>query len=57
MEEHPIIAKLVAGKKAYRQTLANLPPEEKVRILIELQKLANSIRKATERPLLPVWPN
>jgi hypothetical protein len=38
--------KLFAAKKARRVALARLPFEEKVRIIVELQKIAFEIRSA-----------
>jgi len=42
-------------KAQRRKELAALPIEEKVRILVELQKRANEVRRATGRPEMYVW--
>ena len=38
-----------------RKRLAALPIEEKIRILVRMQKLSNDIREKTGRKPLPVW--
>jgi hypothetical protein len=43
------------GKVELRMYNAKLPIEDKLKILVEMQKNANEIRKATGRELLPVW--
>jgi hypothetical protein len=47
--------KLHRAKAARRQRLAALPIEEKIRILVEMQKLSNDIRRKTGRKPLPEW--
>ena len=42
-------------KQAGRREAARLPIEEKLRILVEMQKRANEVRRATGRPELFVW--
>jgi hypothetical protein len=42
-------------KRASRQEAARLPIEEKLRILVRLQRRANEIRRATGRPEMFVW--
>ncbi|MCX7925922.1 MAG: hypothetical protein N2554_08950 [Fimbriimonadales bacterium] len=42
-------------KEARRKQLAQLPPEEKVRIIVEMQKWARAAHIATGRPPTPVW--
>ncbi|OYT71792.1 MAG: hypothetical protein CFK49_02030 [Armatimonadetes bacterium JP3_11] len=42
-------------KEARRKQLAQLPPEEKLRILVEMQKWARAAHIATGRPPTPVW--
>ncbi|MBI5211327.1 MAG: hypothetical protein HY927_15240 [Elusimicrobia bacterium] len=40
---------------ALRRALARLPIKEKVRLLVEMQKTANDIRRRCGRPELPAW--
>jgi hypothetical protein len=42
-------------KALRRKELAALPIEEKLRILVEMQKRANEVRRATGRPEMFVW--
>jgi hypothetical protein len=42
-------------KQASRREAAQLPIEEKLRILVEMQKRANEIRRAAGRPEMFVW--
>ena len=42
-------------KRASRREAARLPIEEKLRILVELQKRANEVRRAAGRPEMFVW--
>jgi hypothetical protein len=51
----PEMTRLVAGKDRRRRRLASLPFHEKVRLLIELQKMAAPILEARGRRA-PVWP-
>lgn len=50
-----LIARLVEGKKEHRMFLARLPFEEKVRIVIELQKIAYQIRTSVGKPAPRPW--
>ena len=49
------LKRALKAKDELRTELAALPIEEKIRILIRMQKRANEIRKATGRPLKRVW--
>lgn len=49
------LQKMAEAKKVYRKRLAQLPIEEKLRILVEMQKRARAIRVATGRSPTPVW--
>jgi hypothetical protein len=42
-------------KRASRKEAAHLPIEGKLRILVEMQKRANEIRRAAGRPEMFVW--
>lgn len=42
-------------KRASRKEAAQLPIEVKLRILVEMQKRANEVRRATGRPEMFVW--
>ncbi|MGH9461157.1 MAG: hypothetical protein ACRD1X_08055 [Vicinamibacteria bacterium] len=46
---------LFRAKDARRRRLGGLPIEEKIRILVEMQKLSNDIREKTGRKPLRVW--
>ncbi len=50
-----LIARLVEGKKEHRASLARLPFEEKVRIVVELQKIAYQIRTSVGKPTPKPW--
>lgn len=50
-----LIARLVEGKKEHRASLARLPFEEKVRIVVELQKIALQIRTSVGKPAPRPW--
>ncbi len=50
-----IAEEIFRRKQASRREAAQLPIEEKVRILVQLQKQANEIRCATGRPQILVW--
>ena len=50
-----LVEKLFAAKKARRVALARLPIEEKVRIIVELQKIAFDIRSAVGKPSPKPW--
>jgi hypothetical protein len=47
--------KLFAAKKARRVALARLPIEEKVRIIVELQRIAYDIRSAAGASAPKPW--
>lgn len=49
------ITSLFAAKEARRQALAALPYEEKLRILLHLQRIADSIRQTRGLPA-QAWP-
>jgi hypothetical protein len=49
------VRRVLEFKEARRRELAKLPPEEKLRILVEMQKWARAARIATGRPPTPVW--
>lgn len=42
-------------KEARRKKLSQLPPEEKLRIIVEMQRWARAAHIATGRPPTPVW--
>lgn len=42
-------------KRQRRRQLAALPIEEKIRLLIRLQRLANEVRQQVGRPVRPEW--
>ena len=46
---------LFLAKEKRRRTLARLPIDEKIRVLVELQKMADGIRAAVGRSGPPVW--
>jgi len=50
-----IAEEIFRRKQVARRAAARLPIEEKLRILIEMQKRANEIRRATGRPEMFVW--
>jgi hypothetical protein len=50
----PEIARLIAAKERRRRELAALPFPEKVRIVVQLQKMAAPILQARGRPAC-VW--
>lgn len=47
------VERIFRGKENRRKKLAALPFEEKIAILIQLQRIAREIKKD---PGLPVWP-
>jgi len=49
------VAPLFRAKERRRKRLARLPIEEKIRIIVELQKIENEIRRATGRPTKREW--
>ena len=50
-----IAEEIFRRKQAGRREAARLPIEEKLRILVEMQKRANEIRRAAGRPEMFVW--
>ena len=50
-----IAEEIFRRKQAGRREAARLPIEEKLRILVEMQKRANEVRRATGRPEMFVW--
>ncbi len=50
-----IAEEIFRRKVRARREAARLPIEEKLRILVELQKRANEVRRATGRPEMFVW--
>ena len=50
-----IAEEIFRRKRVARQEAARLPIEEKLRILVEMQKRANEVRRATGRPEMFVW--
>ena len=49
------VERLFRAKEKRRAALAKLPIEEKIRIVVDLQKMANDIRAATGRRKRRVW--
>ncbi|MCS7065086.1 MAG: hypothetical protein NZL85_02290 [Fimbriimonadales bacterium] len=49
------VRRVLEFKEARRKELAKLPPEEKLRIIVEMQKWARAAHIATGRPPTPVW--
>jgi hypothetical protein len=50
----PEIARLIAAKEQRRRTLAALPVPEKVRVVVQLQRMAAPVMRARGRPVR-VW--
>ena len=50
-----IAEEIFRRKRAARHEAARLPIEEKLRILVQLQRRANEVRRATGRPEMFVW--
>ena len=50
-----IAEEIFRRKRGARQEAARLPIEEKLRILVQLQRRANEVRRATGRPEMFVW--
>ncbi len=50
-----VVQKVLQAKAERRKQLAQLPPEEKLRILVQMQKWARAVHIATGRPPTPVW--
>jgi hypothetical protein len=53
-ELNPEVARLLAAKEARRRRLARLPFPEKVRAIVQLQRMAAPILRARGRPV-QVW--
>ncbi len=53
--QRELARRLFRAKAARRRRLAALPIEEKIRILIDMQRLSNDIRRKTGRKTLPEW--
>lgn len=47
--------RLFAAKRRRRRELAKLSFQEKIAIVVKMQKIENGIRRARHRPLRPVW--
>ena len=54
-DKRRLAAILFRAKEGRRRRLAALPIEDKIRILVDMQKLANDIRRKTGRKPLPEW--
>jgi len=50
-----VAERLLREKRARRRQLAALPIEEKVAIVVQMQRMANDIRRKTGRQPLPEW--
>jgi hypothetical protein len=48
------VGKIFRNKADRRQSLAALPFEEKIRILVRLQRIAQEIKKDRRRPVWPI---
>lgn len=44
------------AKRQRRRELARLPIEQKLGIVLDLQRMANEVRRAVGRPTRPEWP-
>lgn len=53
--QRKILRRIIAAKATRRQELADLPIEEKIRIIVRLQQLESSIRGATGRTSRAPW--
>ena len=49
------IKKLFRAKELYHRECAKIPFEEKIKILVELQKMANEIKSSTGRKKEKNW--
>ena len=52
------LSKLFESKKKFHEDMANLPFEEKIKIIVELQKIDLEMRKTSGRKIKPyemVW--
>lgn len=54
-EAENIMELILRAKAQRRLALARLPIEEKVKIVVQLQKLLNDIRRNSGRSPLPEW--
>lgn len=54
-EARSIAEEIFRRKQVGRREAARLPIEEKLRILVEMQKRANEVRRAAGRPEMFVW--
>jgi len=54
-DKRRLAERLFRAKARRRERLAALPIEEKIKILIEMQRLSNDIRRKTGRKPLPEW--
>lgn len=54
-DQQRLAKQLLRQKAARRKALAALPIEEKIKILLDLQRLGNDIRRKTGRKPLPEW--
>ena len=50
-----MLEEILRRKQSARREAAALPIEEKLRILVQMQRRANAIRQASRRPQLFVW--
>ena len=50
-----LLRRILEAKSRRRLRLARLPIEEKIIILVKLQRLGNEVRRASGRPTLPEW--
>lgn len=50
-----LLRRVLEIKQRRRTRLARLPIEEKIAIVVRLQRLGNEIRRARGRPVLPEW--
>ncbi len=50
-----VVQRVLEFKERRRKELAQLPPEEKLRLIVEMQKWARAAHLATGRPPTPVW--
>lgn len=50
-----VVHRVLEFKEARRKQLAQLPPEEKLRIIVAMQRWARAAHIATGRPPTPVW--
>jgi hypothetical protein len=50
-----IAEEIFRRKRKARREAAQLPIEEKLQILVQLQQRANEVRRATGRPEMFVW--